>query len=88
MPLARCPTCRSQVDTAASVDAEHNPTPGPDSLCICFYCGALNRYTPSLTLETFPSEDFSLLPIEVRKEVWVAQDAIHEFLKWKERNCP
>jgi hypothetical protein len=49
MPLAWCPTCKSEHDAATSVSHVHaRPQPGDFSLCI--NCGQICRFTAGLQL--------------------------------------
>ena len=82
IPISTCPTCKYETDMATS-PFHDKAQPDAGDLSVCIGCGALGQFTHDLTLIAFPPEDFSLLPIEMRKEIWRVQKAISQMHEQK-----
>lgn len=75
IPAFPCPNCGKEFDCAVPTFSV-NAQPKEGRLSICTFCGVLGQFTADLTVRLFPPEDFSLLPIELRNEIKLAQVAI------------
>lgn len=75
LPTSPCSNCKRLTDAATVVD-HADAIPKPGDLSVCAYCGVINAYDAALLLVPFPDEDFSLLPLDVRRLLKRVQTAI------------
>lgn len=69
-----CPKCKTVLNACTGVTVDEKPSPG--DITICYYCGAILKFSDDMTFIEFTKDDYENTPKETLFEILMIQKGI------------